>query len=105
MWSFDRVREALEPFGGIRPRGRDEFNARCPCHDDKQASLSVSWKPKEGGLTLLKCHGCGAATQEIVEALGLTMADLFDTPLPAKPEIVFITWSEPAAATARPLRG
>lgn len=50
------------------------WTARCPAHEDRTASLSVS----EGadGRVLLHCFaGCGAG--DVVAALGLTLADLF----------------------------
>ena len=48
--------------------------ARCPAHDDRVPSLSIS----EGDdcRTLLKCHA-GCSTPDIVKALGLQMSDLF----------------------------
>ncbi|MEV6774412.1 telomere-binding protein [Nocardia sp. NPDC051030] len=33
-----------------------------------------------GGMTLLNCHGCHAAAEDICAQLGLTMSDLFDEP-------------------------
>lgn len=51
------------------------WQAKCPGHDDKNASLSIN----EGndGRVLLKCHaGCGA--NDIVSVMGLKMSDLFN---------------------------
>lgn len=48
--------------------------ARCPAHDDRKASLSVS--EGDDGRILLKCHA-GCEADAIAGALGLTMADLF----------------------------
>ena len=50
------------------------YMARCPAHEDRNPSLSVT----EGsdGRVLLKCFA-GCSTEDIVKALGLTMADLF----------------------------
>src|SRR5580704_13042556 len=52
----------------------DAFSCRCPAHKDTTPSLSVS----EGadGRILVKCHA-GCATEAIISALQLTMADLF----------------------------
>jgi hypothetical protein len=46
----------------------------CPAHDDNNPSLSIS----EGadGRVLIKCHA-GCEVEAVVEAIGLTMADLF----------------------------
>jgi hypothetical protein len=48
--------------------------ARCPAHDDKNPSLAIA--EGDDGRALLTCHA-GCATAAVVEALGLTMADLF----------------------------
>jgi len=52
------------------------WTARCPAHADKTPSLSVK---EEAEKTLLYCHA-GCAVDEILTALGLTAADLFDHP-------------------------
>jgi hypothetical protein len=50
------------------------FTARCPAHDDRGPSLSVS--ETDDKMLLIHCFaGCGAA--EVVEAVGLQMSDLF----------------------------
>ena len=48
--------------------------ARCPCHEDRYRSLKVT--EAEDGRVLIKCFG-GCTTEDVVQALGLTMADLF----------------------------
>lgn len=49
--------------------------ARCPAHEDANASLSVS--EGDDGRALIHCHaGCKPAS--VVQALGLRMADLFE---------------------------
>lgn len=48
--------------------------ARCPAHDDRKASLSIS--EKEGNV-LLKCHA-GCSTKSILNALQMTFHDLFE---------------------------
>jgi hypothetical protein len=67
---IDRVLAHLE---GVRRSG-DGWTARCPHHDDRQASLSI----KEGadGRVLLHCFaGCGNA--DVVVSAGLAFVDLF----------------------------
>ena len=56
--------------------------AGCPVHDERTPSLHITWRggPRGGGV-LLYCHGCQAQAEQIVEALGLTMSDLFDLSL------------------------
>jgi hypothetical protein len=55
-------------------RSGDGYQASCPCHNDQSPSLSIS----EGsdGRVLLKCFA-GCAVDDIVRAIGLTLADLF----------------------------
>lgn len=57
----------------------DRVQAKCPCHDDKNASLTISYNSKEEK-TMLYCHA-GCNTKDIVESVGLKMSDLFDKPL------------------------
>jgi putative DNA primase/helicase len=49
------------------------WEARCPAHDDRRASLSIS--QGDDGRALMKCHA-GCTTSAIVGKLGLTMKDL-----------------------------
>ncbi len=51
-----------------------DWNALCPAHEDRNRSLSV--RASEDGTILLKCHA-GCNVKAVVEALNLTMADLF----------------------------
>lgn len=50
------------------------WSARCPAHNDRRASLSVS--ETDDGIALVKCHA-GCDTSAILAAVGLTLADLF----------------------------
>jgi hypothetical protein len=54
---------------------RGEYRARCPAHRG-QSDNSLSIKEGEEGRALLVCHA-GCEYQEIVEALGLSVGDLF----------------------------
>ena len=59
---------------GCHPRkSGDGYQARCPAHDDKHPSLSVSSDRENNAL--VHCHA-GCTPTDIVMALGLTMADL-----------------------------
>ena len=50
------------------------YTARCPAHEDRTASLSLS--EADDGRVLLHCFaGCGAG--DVVAALGLSLGDLF----------------------------
>lgn len=74
--------EILSRLEGVK--GRDgQWIARCPAHSDKKQSLSIS--EAKDGRTLLHCHaGCGV--ESIVQALGITMNDLFTEKRERKPE-------------------
>lgn len=60
----------------------DRVQAKCPCHNDKNASLTISHKDDK---TFMFCHA-GCETKDILEATGLKMMDLYDNPLPNKEE-------------------
>ena len=72
---IDVVLEALERATGHRPKkSGDGWITCCSAHDDPNPSLSVS--EADDGRVLLKCFA-RCSTPDIVEAAGLTMADLF----------------------------
>jgi hypothetical protein len=56
------------------------FKACCPAHEDRNPSLSIS--EADDGTVLLKCFA-GCATEDVVAAMRLDMADLF----PAQQEL------------------
>ena len=58
-------------------RSGDKLTARCPAHDDKNPSLSVTIG-KHGDRVVLICR-TGCPTDAVLDALGLTMRDLFAT--------------------------
>ncbi len=68
------ARKILSKFSSVKPT-KGGWSARCPAHEDRQASLSIS----EGrdGRVLLKCHA-GCDHKKIVAVLGLEERDLFD---------------------------
>jgi hypothetical protein len=85
--SWDRVLAALETRGLVtRRRGDSHADARCPAHEDGRASLTADYQAGDGaapGRALLRCHaGCDFA--DVVAALGLRDADLFDGPSPTR---------------------
>jgi hypothetical protein len=69
------VSRVLEALGdSVKSTGPGKWSARCPTHDDRHASLTVT--SGDDGKALLKCHaGCSAA--DIVSQLGMTLRDLF----------------------------
>ena len=72
---FHRVLETL----GDRVVKRSESTAqsRCPAHDDKSPSLSVS--AGDDGRVLLCCHA-GCTIEDVCRALGMDTRDLFPRP-------------------------
>ncbi len=62
----------VDRLDGAKKSGKG-FIAKCPAHDDKNPSLSVS---NGGGKILVKCHA-GCSTAEVVSAMGLSVKDLF----------------------------
>lgn len=73
--SIDRVLEALKACGAQPQPTRKpgQWSARCPGHDDRKPSLSIS--EATDGKVLLHCHA-GCPPESIVRALGLEMHDL-----------------------------
>jgi hypothetical protein len=67
------VEEVLSRLEGVRRCGNG-WIARCPAHDDRRASLSIS----EGsdGRVLIHCHA-GCPLEKILEALRMSARDLF----------------------------
>ena len=69
---------------GVRKNGKG-YEARCPAHDDRNPSLSVSLG--ERGEVLLHCHA-GCEFERVLSALELDKADLFPRDESRKREIV-----------------
>ena len=65
--------DVLARLSAVRKSGK-QYIAHCPAHHDKSPSLSV--REGKDGRVLLYCHA-GCSIDEIVRALGLTLADLF----------------------------
>jgi hypothetical protein len=64
---------------GVRPSLRG-WAACCPAHADREPSLSIGLGEK--GQVLLKCFA-GCSLERIIEAMGLTLTDLFPDGTPA----------------------
>jgi len=67
--------ESIKSHFNIKHYKGDSCMAVCPCHDDKQASLSIGYDEKDSK-TLLYCHA-GCSTLDILDRVGLKMRDLF----------------------------
>ncbi len=73
------VHDVLTRFPGAKPSGSG-WQARCPAHDDRTPSLSIS--TGDDGRTLVHCHA-GCLVEDILAAVGLTLRDLFVDPVSA----------------------
>ena len=105
--SFDRVVNAIEARGlTTASRRQHSLMAGCPVHDERTPSLHITWRggPRGGGV-LLYCHGCQAQAEQIVEALSLTMSDLFDEPLPERDRSLYRVGKSPSRRRAGQRRG
>lgn len=70
-----RVDEFLSKLHGVKQSG-EGWVAKCPAHDDRQASLTVA--EGDDGKILVRCHaGDGCSFEAICTKLGLTPRDLF----------------------------
>lgn len=64
----------ISRLNGVKQTKPDRWIARCPAHDDRSPSLSIS--ETTDGTLLIRCWaGCGA--EEIVNAVGLKLLHLF----------------------------
>lgn len=68
-----QLEDVLRRLEGVKRSGGG-YSARCPAHEDKNASLSV--KQGDNGGIVLHCHA-GCTPEQVVGALGLSMQDLF----------------------------
>ena len=64
------------------PNASGEYMARCPGHDDKTASLSITTKasPKDGKERIYFHCQAGCSHEQIMAALGITARDLIVSP-------------------------
>ncbi|HEX7461761.1 MAG TPA: AAA family ATPase [Dermatophilaceae bacterium] len=74
MTATDRLIDALRSHDRIPRQSGGAWSARCPAHDDHNPSLSL--RQGDQGALLLCQAGC--ATADVMAALDLSMADLFD---------------------------
>ena len=58
---------------GVKETGHGKYIARCPAHDDRSPSLAV--KDGDGGRVILHCFA-GCETEDVLNAIGLTFADV-----------------------------
>ena len=81
------IKEFLRRFDRVKgPSGSGEYMAKCPCHDDSTASLSIGIK-REGGRDriVFDCHA-GCDGRDILKAVGVTTRELYDPEDPPRTE-------------------
>ncbi len=80
------IRDFLQRLDHVSgPNASGEYMARCPCHDDKTASLSITMKRsgKDGKERIyFHCQAKSCTNQQIMAALGITAKDLIVNPDP-----------------------
>lgn len=64
----------LERLDRVRPVGEGKHQARCPAHEDRNPSLSIT--EKDDGDVLVHCHA-NCALDDVLAAVDLTRRDLF----------------------------
>lgn len=73
MAKFTKPDDFLSLLKGVKSTGNNQYMALCPAHDDKNQSLSVKLAD---GKILLKCFA-GCVSENVLQALGLEIKDLF----------------------------
>jgi replicative DNA helicase len=66
--------ECLRKLRGYRPTGTRKWEARCPAHNDRKASLSIGMG--DDGRILLNCFA-GCKLERILKEVGIDVKDLF----------------------------
>lgn len=87
--ALDRLLDALRD-RDCRPRQGNggQWSARCPAHEDHAPSLSIGDRDDRTGV-VVRCHA-GCSTTDVLAALGLAPADLFDAPRQARQRPVIV---------------
>jgi len=70
----DPVQDILDRLEAVKQTGRNQWQARCPAHDDRHPSLSIG--RGADGRAMLNCQA-GCSAMEICHALGLPLRALF----------------------------
>jgi hypothetical protein len=71
----------LGKLDGVEDRAGGTWMARCPAHDDAQASLSIARGTEQPLVLFCQAH---CATEDVLDAIGLTTADI-STPRDERP--------------------
>ena len=76
--SLTAASRILERLSGVRQTKPGVWQARCPAHEDRSPSLRIT-ELADGRVLMHDYAGC--ATEDVLAAIGLTLADLFDKPI------------------------
>ena len=68
------IESLLSKLDKVKVRGKANWQACCPAHDDKGPSLSI--RELDDGRVLVHCFA-GCSPSEIVQAVGMELSDLF----------------------------
>jgi len=82
------LKQLLTMLQGVSgPNSSGEYTAKCPAHQDRTASLTVTAKnsPKDGKERIYLCCHAGCENSAVMQALGITAKDLVVNPEPAAP--------------------
>jgi hypothetical protein len=75
--AHERLLDALRDHGSyVDDKNSAKVKAQCPAHDDTSPSLSIGPR-RDGKGVVVNCHA-GCDTAAVMQALNLTMVDLFD---------------------------
>lgn len=73
-WNNMKLNEIIMNFSNAKRLKSNSYQVKCPCHNDRVASLTIT---EENDKILMKCHA-GCDTRDILNAIGLKMADLYN---------------------------
>lgn len=62
----------ISRLSGVRATGKDRWVAKCPSHEDRSPSLSIT---DRDGRVLVHCFG-GCETEDVLGAVGLRFSDI-----------------------------
>jgi len=75
------AQKLLDRLDKVRSLGKSSYMACCPAHDDRSPSLSI--KECDDGRLLVHCFA-GCPTTDVLDAVGLSLADLFPVEMKSK---------------------
>jgi hypothetical protein len=79
--AMSAIENIIAKLDGPRQSG-DSWSAKCPAHEDRNPSLSVTERTEGDPGAVVFCHA-GCSSEAVVSALGITVADLYDKPAQA----------------------